>query len=121
MEQITEKQIKKMLHALGILWNRRKCSNIKPHVIYRPKPMAYRNYWQEELDSDWENLVEVGMAKKTTAIGLPVYFVAEKGIIHLQTMGYNFKTEQSCINAGNKADKLTDLTVKVLKFTCVQQ
>ena len=33
----------------------------------------------------------------------------------------NFKTEQSCINAGNKADKLTDLTVKMLKFSCVQQ
>jgi len=32
-----------------------------------------------------------------------------------------FKTEQSCINAGNEAHKLTELTVKVLKFTCVQQ
>ncbi len=88
--QLTEEQIKKMLHAIGILWNRRKSSEIKPYIRYRPKPIAYRNHSQQELDSDWENLVEIGMAKKTTAIGLPVYFVTEKGIQYLRDIGYNF-------------------------------
>ena len=63
-DKVTEKQLQKLKHALGI-----DMANIKKQKSYH----AYRNhYLAPESDNDWKHLVKTGLAEqgRTTQTGI---------------------------------------------------
>lgn len=94
MIQITEEQIQKMKHALGISYDK-KNRQVVPNKIYRPKLKSYRNHYQIDQCDDWDDLVSKGFAKKKEALGMNFYLVAADGIDHLKELGYQFERDLS--------------------------
>lgn len=90
--QLTQEQIQKMKHALGILHDQ-KNREVIANKIYRPKLKSYRNHYQIDQCNDWDDLVEKGLAKKRDAFSLNFYLVTTEGIDYLQELGYRFEKE----------------------------
>lgn len=90
--QLTQEQIRKMKHALGISHDQ-KNREVVANKIYRPKLKSYRNHYQIDQHNDWDDLVEKGLAKKKEAFSLNFYLVTTKGIVYLQELGYQFEKE----------------------------
>jgi len=89
---ISDNQIRMMLHALGIEYTRNGERTI-PNKTYRPKLNAYRNYYQINNDADWNDLVDKELAVQGTHIGQNYYFVSHDGIEYLRSLGYRFTKE----------------------------
>ena len=87
---VTDSQIGKMLHALGIQYTK-SGKEMKPNQKYNPLPVSYRNHYQVNPDTDWEILISMGYAVKDKALNLNWYFVTAEGIAFLRELGYRFK------------------------------
>jgi hypothetical protein len=89
---VTEEQIRKMKHALGISHDTTYKQNYSvPNKRYRKKLVAYRNYYQIDNDSDWEYLMQNELADSFMSGKLNYYIVLDKGMEYLKSIGYDFK------------------------------
>lgn len=87
---ISNSQIGKMLHALGVQYSKNG-NEIKPNKRNNPLPISYRNYYQTLFDAEWEILISEKYAIKSKCNNLNYYFVTKEGIIFLKQLGYKFK------------------------------
>jgi hypothetical protein len=90
--EISDSQIYKMKHALGISYSK-SGKNTIPNKVYRPKLNSYRNYYQISQCNEWDDLVLKNLAVKGESIGMNYYFVTSEGIEYLKDLGYKFKKE----------------------------
>ena len=76
---VTDVQVNLMLHAIGY----------QEHKVKRKKYKAYRNYFADKPNQEWEKLIECGYAWKTDSLGedegvMPqkfiYYHVSQKGV-----------------------------------------
>lgn len=91
METISpEKQIRIMLHALGI--SHVGSEYTQPNKRYSPYPTSHRNHYQEKDSPEWKELVALGYA--TYQEGLEswqcFYRVTKEGKEYLKSLGYKW-------------------------------
>lgn len=70
LDTLTESQISKMKHAVG---------------VHSAQPF-HRNYYQVENDEDWEDILQKGYAARNVAMDLPYYFLTKKGKELIRTL-----------------------------------
>jgi DNA-binding PadR family transcriptional regulator len=92
-----EKNIKMMLHCLGISHSPKNNEYIQPNKKYCPYPTSYRNYYQISSCEIWNKLVVNGYAKfhKGQENWQDFYKVTEEGKKLLKTLGYKWHEQQT--------------------------
>jgi len=90
MSRFPEKEIRVMLHALGI--SHVKSEYLQPNKRYSPYPTSHRNYYQVKQCDIWDKFVKKGYAeyRQSEAEWQCFYFVTEKGREYLQSLGYKW-------------------------------
>jgi len=91
MSDFPTKEIRLMLHALGIS-HHNNGDYIQPNRRYSPYPTSHRNYYQTTDCEDWNNLVSKGLAtyRKGKESWQDFYFVTDDGKHCLKTLGYKW-------------------------------
>jgi len=96
MSKYPEKEIRVMLHALGIA-NHNNGDYIQPNKRYSPYPTSYRNYYQVYDCEHWNNLVnkEFAIFRKGNENWQDFYFVTSVGKDYLKSLGYKWHEKKS--------------------------